>query len=144
MTTAKVTWTEKMQFVGHGESNHAIVLDAADDVGGQGTGARPYELFLVGLAGCSAMDTISILQKKRQNVLHFEVSVNAERADEHPKVYTKIHLKYRLEGHGINQEAVRRAVELSQAKYCAAYATLSKAIEISHSFEIVESIPSPA
>ncbi len=127
-----------MQFIGESDSNHAIVLDTIPAVGGHDSGIKPFELFLIGLAGCTAMDAISILKKKRQQVTGFQVSVEADRADEHPKVFTKIHVKYRVEGHHIKPLAVQRAIELSETVYCPSYAMLSKAASITNEFEIVE------
>ena len=138
MSKAKVTWTSGMQFVGVADSNHSIVLDSTADVGGSDTGARPYELFLIGLAGCTGMDVISILKKKKQEVTLFEVSVEAERSSDYPKVYKRIIVTYKVGGKNIDRAAVERAIELSETKYCASYATLSKAAEMSSNYEIVE------
>lgn len=138
MANAKVTWTNGMQFVGESDSNHGIVLDTVPAVGGHESGIKPFELFLIGLAGCTAMDTISILKKKRQNVVRFAVDVGAERSDEHPKVYTKIHVHYKVEGYNLKEDAVHRAVELSEETYCPAYATLKKSTPITNEIEIIE------
>jgi len=105
---------------------------------GRETGPRPLELLLIGLAGCSAMDVVSILQKKRQPFTGLQVKVTAERADEHPRVYTHIHMEYVVTGQGVEPQAVERAIELSQTKYCPASAMLSKAVEITTSYQIVQ------
>ncbi|OQY26675.1 MAG: hypothetical protein B6244_12900 [Candidatus Cloacimonetes bacterium 4572_55] len=135
---AKVTLTGGMQFVGQAGSDHAIVLDTVPAFGGHNSGLKPYDLFLVGLVGCTAMDAISILRKKRQHVTRFQVEAEAEQAKTFPKVFTRIHVTYRIEGYNINPNAVKRAIELSESVYCPAYATLSKTATITNDFKIVE------
>ena len=132
----KVTWNNKLSFTGIGESGFTLPLDAEESVGGENTGFRPMELIAIGLAGCTGMDTISILKKKRQNVTGFEVQVKAERADEFPKAFTHIILEYIVEGHNIDPAAVERSIELSATKYCPAQAMLSKACKIEHKYTI--------
>lgn len=136
--SAQVTWVEGMQFVGEAGSGHAIVLDGRQDVGGRDTGMRPMELLLVGLAGCTAMDVKHILQKMRQPVTRVQVQVEAERAQEHPKVYTHIKLNYVVQGRDLSEKSVADAIELSQYKYCSASAMLGKIAEISHTHQIVQ------
>lgn len=138
MTKSTVTWVNDMQFVGESDSNHAIVLDTSNAVGGHDSGVKPMELFLIGLAGCTGMDVISILKKKRQSLTKFKVTVEAERAAEHPKVYTKIHIDYLIEGYDVSAAAVERAIELSETTYCGAYATLSKTAAITNNYQIIE------
>jgi len=106
--------------------------------GGQDLGFRPLQLFAVGLVGCTGMDVISILQKKRQEVSEFEVSAVIERADQHPKVFTKILITYNITGKNISKQAVERAVELSEKRYCGAQAMLQKAADITHEIVIHE------
>ena len=101
-----------------------------------GTGASPMELLLQSLAGCTAMDVVSILQKKRQALTSFQVRVEGERADEHPKVYTKIHLKYNVNGREISEKAVTDAIELSRTKYCSVSAMLAETAEITYEVSI--------
>ena len=128
MTSASVTWVENMQFVARGESGHAVVLDTtAED--GFDSGARPMELLLMGVLGCTAMDVISILKKKRQPVEGFKVFATTERAEEHPKRFTKIHLDYVVTG-DVDPAALARAVQLSEEKYCAAFGTLRGEVEL--------------
>jgi putative redox protein len=124
--------------VGRGGSNHWVVMDGPEDFGGFSAGTRPMEMILIGLAGCSAMDVLSILQKKRVRLDDFSMRVEAERAEEHPKVFTKIHLHYVFTGSNIKPRDVERSIELSQDKYCGASAMLRKAAEISHDYEIKE------
>jgi len=137
---AKVTWVGPgLRLVGEASSGPAIVLDhVLPGEEGRETGPRPLELLLIGLAGCSGMDVVSILQKKRQPFTGLQVKVTAERADEHPRVYTHIHLEYVVTGQGVEPQAVERAIELSQTKYCPAAAMLSKAVEITTSYQIVQ------
>ena len=127
---AKVIWKERMSFSGSAESGFTIPLGTSPDLGGDDDGFRPMELLAIGLAGCTAMDVISILQKKKQAVTAFEVRVHADRADEHPHVFTKIVIEYVVRGHAVEQAAVERAVQLSADKYCPAQAMLSKAAPI--------------
>ena len=137
---AKVTWVGPgLRLVGEASSGPAIVLDhVLPGEEGRESGPRPLELLLIGLAGCSGMDVVSILQKKRQPFTGLQVKVTAERADEHPRVYTHIHMEYVVTGQGVEPQAVERAIELSQTKYCPASAMLSKAVEITTSYQIVQ------
>ncbi|BAJ63240.1 OsmC family protein [Anaerolinea thermophila] len=135
---AKATWKHGLSFEGWASSGFTVNLGAAPEVGGENDGFRPMELLLVGLAGCTAMDVISILEKKRQQVTGFEVRAHAERANEHPKVFTEITLEYIVTGHNIDPEAVKRAVELSENKYCSAQAMLGKTANIQHKITILE------
>jgi putative redox protein len=137
-STAQVTWIEGLQFVGEAGSGHAIVLDGRESAGGRNTGLRPMELLLVGLAGCTAMDVVHILKRKRQRVSDVQVKVEAVRAEEHPKVYTQIQLKYVVRGQGLLEKAVVDSIELSEGKYCSASAMLGKTAEISYTYEIVQ------
>lgn len=138
MKHAKVTLKEGMSFTGTADSGFTVSLGASPVVGGANDGLRPMELMLISLAGCTAMDVISILRKKRQEVSHFEVKVQGERATEHPKVFTDILLTYIVYGNDVDEEAVRRSIELSVTKYCSAHAMLSQVVPIRHTFEIGE------
>ncbi|MCS6827675.1 MAG: OsmC family protein [Caldilinea sp.] len=135
---AKVTWRENMEFEGTADSGHTLTLDAAPEVGGANKGFRPMELMALSLAGCTAMDVISILRKKRQEVTGFEVQVHAERAKEHPHVFTDIEVTYVVRGRNIDPAAVERAIQLSEEKYCPAQAMLRKAASIVLKYEIIE------
>jgi putative redox protein len=119
---AKVIWKEKMSFDGSSESGFTVPLGTSPAVGGDDDGFRPLELLAIGLAGCTAMDVMSIMQKKRQEINSFEVQVHAERAAEHPKVFTHIVIEYIISGNNLSEEAVQRAVQLSEEKYCPAQA----------------------
>lgn len=127
-----------MHFEGFADDEFAIQLDAKEEFGGQGKGSSPVKLVLVSLAGCTAMDVISILRKKRQQVSGLEVRVRAERADEHPKVYTQIWLTYVITGQGVEPNAVERAIELSMTRYCPAAGMLQKVVPIETDYEIIE------
>ncbi len=134
---ATVTWKDGLHFEGEsaGEIAH---MDSGVEGGAQGVGASPMRLVLMALGGCTGMDVISILHKMRQNVTHFEIGISAERADEHPKVYTSFVLTYRLRGHGLQRDMVERAVQLAEDKYCSGGAMLKKAGPIGTHIEIEE------
>ena len=138
MIEAKVKLVGEMQFEGEATSGHRLIMDADDGSGGKNKGFRPMELLLVGFGGCSGMDVISILRKKRQNVTGLEMLVKGEKTDGYPKVYKTVHIEYVVTGKDIQKEAVERAVALSLEKYCSVGATLSKAGTITHSYRIVE------
>ncbi len=123
---AKVIWKQKMSFEGTADSGFKIPLGTSSDFGGDDDGFRPLELLAIGLAGCTAMDVISILAKKKQEVKNFEVRVHADRASEHPKVFTRLIIEYVVSGKNLDQAAVERAVELSETKYCSAQAMFKK------------------
>lgn len=137
-SNATVTWIGPgLRLVAEGAGGPAIVLDHV--LPGEErpeAGPRPLELLLVGLAGCTAMDVASILKKKRQPFTGLQVRVSAERAEEHPRVYTHVHLEYVVQGEGVDPAAVERAIELSEAKYCPANAMLSHAAEITSSYRL--------
>ncbi|MCX7611002.1 MAG: OsmC family protein [Ignavibacterium sp.] len=125
-------------FIGKTDSNHWITLDGPENFGGSNAGIRPKELLLLALAGCTASDVVTILEKKKVKLDDFEINITAQMQEEHPQVYTKIDLEYVFYGDNIQREAVERAIELSQTKYCSVTAMLQKAIEIKHSYRIVE------
>ena len=133
---AKVKWQGRMTFEGSADSGFSVPLGSKPEVGGDNDGFRPMELIAVGLAGCTAMDVISILQKKKQQVSDFEVRVNAVRQEEHPKVFTDIDLEYVVSGKEIDPKAVERAVHLSEEKYCPAQAMLGQVVNINSTITI--------
>lgn len=139
MANVQITWTGPgMRMVGDVEGGPSILLDSSSPEYGTHSGPSPMELLLLGLAGCTAMDVISIMAKKRQPMTNLQVKVQGERAETHPKIWTKIHLEYIAYGQGISETALARAIELSESTYCSANAMLSKAAEITHSYRIVE------
>ena len=138
MTSATIRLTGGMQFVASADSGHAVVMDADADSGGNNTGSRPMELLLMGIGGCSGMDIISILRKKKQEVKGLEARVNGTVADEYPHRYTEITIEYIVRGKELSEEAVRRAVQLSMDKYCSVKATLEGSAKITFSYQIIE------
>jgi putative redox protein len=131
---ARIKWVEGVSFVAETGSGHAVVIDGAPDAGGRNLGPRPMEMVLAGTAACTAFDVVWILKKGRQPVTDCVVEAEAERAAEDPKVFTRIHLVYRVKGKGLKREQVERAVKLSKEKYCSATIMLAKTAEVS--FEI--------
>lgn len=130
--TVNIKWVKDLQFVAQAGDGPAVVIDSHAG----GGGAAPMELVLMGLGGCTAMDVISIMRKKRANIARFEVHLTGERAEEHPKRYTKVHIEYVLYGQGIKPQSVEQAIRLSEEKYCSAMASLNAAF--THSYRIVE------
>lgn len=143
MMNAAVVWQHGLAFTGSTDSGFTLKLDADSSVGGDNDGFRPIELIALGLAGCTAMDVLSILKKKRQDVTGFEVKVQAERAAEHPKVFTKITVEYIVRGRQIAPAAVERAIELSETKYCPVQAMLGRVVPIQHIYQIIEEASAP-
>ena len=135
---AKVVWSSGLSFTGTAETGFDVPLGAHQDVGGDNDGFRPMEMLALGVAGCTAMDVISILKKKREDVTAFEVSVHAEQAGEHPKVFTQMRIHYVVSGTHINPQSVERAMELSASKYCPAQAMFKDVLPIQLSYEIKE------
>ena len=135
---AKAIWKGGMAFTGVNDEGYLLPMDASAKVGGQDLGFRPLQLLAIGLAGCTGMDVISILQKKRQEVTGFNVTAEVERANEHPKVFSRIILTYSVKGKNLDPQAVERAVELSETKYCGAQAMLGKTAEITHKIVLEE------
>ncbi len=140
MMDAKVIWQQRLSFTGTADSSFTVPLDSEPGVGGDNNGFRPMELLLVGLAGCTAMDIISILTKKRQNVTAFEVRVHAERATQHPKVFTSAVIEYLVTGHKVDENAVVRSIELSAEAYCPAQAMLGIIMPIGLKYQIFEDL----
>lgn len=139
MDIARIKWTGKRQFIGVDAAGHSLVMDAKSEYGGEGSGMRPLEVVLHGLAACTGMDVVSILEKKRQDVRGLEIVVHAEqREDEFPKIYTRIELEYVVSGFGVKPEAVARAVELSEEKYCSVGGMLRPTVDIVTSYRVVE------
>jgi len=134
---SRVKWVENALFVGTTESGHAVVMDGPPEGGGQNLGIRPMEMILLGLGGCSAYDVMSILQKARQPVVDCEVLLDAERAEQIPKVFTRIEMVFKVVGYaGLSETHVQRAVQLSAEKYCSASIMLGESVEIIHRYEM--------
>lgn len=132
MMESTVKWNGQMAFTGIGASGHEVKMDASEEVGGENTGARPTELLLQGLAGCTGIDIISILKKMRLDPVSFQMDVKGIRADEHPKRFTNIHIHYALEGE-LPEDKVVRAIQLSKDKYCSVSHTLNAEITAGYS-----------
>lgn len=137
---ATTTWKKGLSFTGTSDSGFLVDLGADPSVGGANDGFRPMELVALGLAGCTAMDVISILRKKQQDITAFSVSVQAQQSAVHPKVFTHIILLYIVKGNNLEESAVRRAIELSAAKYCPAQAMLGSIVPIKLLFQIIDDL----
>ena len=129
---AQLKWTDGLQFIGRAGDGPTVVLDSRD----AGGSASPMQLVLMGVAGCTAMDVVTVMVKKRTHLSGFEVNITGTRAEEHPKRYTDIHIEYVLYGEGIKPKAVERAIELSETKYCSAIASVNA--KVTSSYRIVE------
>lgn len=135
---ARVRWLEPMGFVGETGSGHSIVMDGSPEFGGRDLGARPMEMLLLGMGGCTSFDVMLILQKARQKVTDCVAEISAERAETDPKVFTKIHVHFVITGHALSEKHVARAIQLSSEKYCSASIMLGATAEITHDYEIHE------
>ena len=135
---AKLKWIDGVCFMGETGSGHAVVMDGAPEGGGRNLGPRPMELVLLGTAGCTSYDVLSILRKSRQDVRDCWVELDAERAEVDPKVFTRSHFHFVVTGRGLKADAVERAIKLSAEKYCSASIMLAKTAEITHDFELRE------
>ena len=133
-----LNWKGKMSFEGAGDSGFSQKMDSEEVAGGENSAARPMEFIALGLAGCTGMDVISILQKKQQPVVDFQVKVHAERAEQHPKVFSRAVIEYLVTGKNIDENALLRAIELSAEKYCPAQAMLSKAFPMQLIYKIFD------
>lgn len=135
----EIKWDGDAKFVGSSGSGHTVVMDGPPDHGGQNQGPRPMEMLLLGLGGCSSFDVINILKRSRQDVSDCVTRIEAERADEVPAVFTRIHLHFVVSGRNLKESTVKRAVEMSAEKYCSASIMLERGgVDISHDYEIVE------
>lgn len=135
---AIVNWQQNMTFIGTADSGFPVKMDVDESGGGDNNGVRPMELLALGLAGCTAMDVISILRKKRQDVTQFDVRVDAARVREHPKVFTSAVITYIVSGNNVEESAVLRAIELSATKYCPAHFMFGQIFPIDLQYEIYE------
>jgi putative redox protein len=138
LVKAKLTYTKGLQFVGEAGSGHAIVLDGDSVVGGHNSGLRPMELLLIGLGGCSGMDVVSILRKKKENLTALEIDVRGRKSKEYPQKYTDVDIEFVVRGKKLSEDAVRRAIELSMDKYCSVKATLEGTAVINFNYRIIE------
>lgn len=134
----QVKWNGKMGFVGISGTNHAVAMDVSKENGGDGAAASPMEMVLLALAGCSGVDIAIILKKKRLNVRDFEILVKGERADEHPKVFTKVDMTFVFEGDDLREKPLKDAVKLSLERYCSVAGMVNQTAEINWEIEIKE------
>jgi len=135
---AIVSWIDELRFTGEGDGPAALTIAGGKEEDRKRDEFSPLNLLLIGLAGCTAADVTSILRKKRQDVTRLAVQATARQAEDHPHVFTHIHLTYRVEGHDVERSAVERSVELSETKYCPAIAMLGQVAPIEHSIEITQ------
>ena len=133
-----VNWVDGMLMVGKSHSGHSITMDGPIEIGGENLGIRPMEMLLLGVAGCTMIDVVTTLKKMRQNLTHCETKISAERADEHPKVFTDIHIHFIVQGKDLDSKKVDKAITLSAEKYCSASIMLGKTANITHDFEVIE------
>jgi len=136
---ARVKWLDNAMFIGQSGSGHSVVMDGPPESGGQNLGIRPMEMLVLGMGGCTAFDVVHILKKSRQKVTDCVVDITADRVDEEPKVFSKIHIHFTITGHQLKEKQVQRAVELSAEKYCSASIMLGKTADITHDYEIHDS-----
>ena len=135
----RIKWIQDAMFMAESGSGHCVVMDGPEDHGGRNMGVRPMEMLLMGLGGCTSFDVMSILKKSRQNVVDCEALLDAQRSDDVPSVFTKIHVHFVVSGHGLKDAQVKRAVALSAEKYCSASIMLEKGgVDITHDYEIIE------
>lgn len=135
---ATVKWLDHMSFVGESGSGHSVVMDGPPDDGGRDMGVRPMEMVLLGMGGCTAFDVVHILKKGRQQITGCHVELEAERAADVPKVFTKIHAHYVIKGKGLDAKKIERAVTMTAEKYCSVSIMLAASVDITHDFEIIE------
>jgi len=135
---ARIKWVQDATFLGEAGSGHAVVMDGPPEHGGRNLGVRPMEMLLLGMGGCTAFDVVHILKKSRQPVSDCVAELEAERADEDPKIFTSIHVHFIVTGSGLDEKRVARAVSLSADKYCSASIMLGKTATITHDYEIRE------
>ncbi len=135
---AQVRLVDEVCLMGSADSGHGIIMDGAPEIGGRNLGTRPMEMVLIGLGGCTAMDVLSILKKQRQTVESCVIDIEAERSEQVPKVFTKIHLHFTVTGRDLKESQVKRAINLSAEKYCSVSAMLEKTAQISHDYTVIE------
>ncbi|MDC1318696.1 OsmC family protein [Candidatus Thioglobus sp.] len=133
-----VNWVDGMLMVGKSHSGHSITMDGPIEIGGENLGVRPMEMLLLGVAGCTMIDVVTTLKKMRQDLSHCETRISAERANEHPKVFTDIHIEFIVKGKDLDSKKVDKAITLSAEKYCSASIMLGKTAKITHDFEVLE------
>lgn len=132
----RIKYIENVCLMGESESGHSVIIDGSPEIGGRNLGVRPMEMILMGLGGCTTMDILTILRKKRQNITDCVIEIDSQRQDTIPKIFSKIHLNFIITGDNLNEKHVQQAVQLSVEKYCSVYAMLKNSVEISYDYEI--------
>ena len=135
---ARVKWLDHMSFVGESGSGHSLVIDGSPEHGGRNLGVRPMEMVLIGMGGCTAFDVVLMLQKSRQQIDSVEVTLDSERREEIPQVFTRIAVHFRIGGKGLSEKHVERAVKLSADKYCSVTRMLESTAEVVTTWEVIE------
>ena len=130
----RVKWLDGLRFVANDDNGHSIVMDVSKEHGGEGSAFSPMQLLLVALGGCTGTDVVNILQKQKQKLTGLEIVVSGERVSDYPRVYSKVHVEYKLKGESLKEKAVRTAIQLSEDKYCSVGATIGKTAKMSHSY----------
>ena len=133
-----VNWVDGLLMVGKSDTGNTITMDGQPESGGENLGVRPMEMLLLGVAGCTMIDVVTTLKKMRQDLSHLETKINAERATDHPKVFTDIHIQFVVKGKDLDPKKVDKAITLSAEKYCSASIMLGEMATITHDFEVVE------
>ena len=133
-----VNWVDGLLMVGKSDSGHTITMDGPPESGGENLGVRPMDMLLLGVAGCTMIDVVTTLKKMRQDLSHCETKINAERATDHPKVFTDIHIQFIVKGKDLDSKKVDKAITLSAEKYCSASIMLGETATITHDFEVIE------
>jgi putative redox protein len=141
---ATVRWAGRMTFVGKAGTNHIVPMDTTPEFDGDSSATKPLELLLIALGGCTGMDIVPLFKKMRQDVTAVELNISAERAEEHPRVYKKIDIEYVVSGRNLDEDKVKRAVDLSQEKYCSVSAILKKACPVNYTVRILAEQPADA
>lgn len=134
--TIKVKWIDGVRFVANDDKGHSIIMDVSKEQGGEGSAFGPMQLLLAALGGCTGIDIVGIMRKQRQEVTSLEILVSGERVAEHPRVYDKVHVEYRLKGEDLKEKAVQRAIQLSEDTYCSVGATIKRTARISHNYTL--------
>jgi putative redox protein len=132
----RIKYIENVCLMAESESGHSLIIDGSPEIGGRNLGVRPMEMILMGLGGCTTMDILTILRKKRLNIKDCVIEIDSQRRDTIPKTFSKIHLHFIITGDNLNEKHVQQAVQLSVEKYCSVYAMLKNSVEISYDYEI--------
>jgi len=133
-SVVKVKWQDGLRFVASDDKGHSVAMDTSKEHGGEDSGLSPMQLLLAALGGCTGMDVVNVLQKQRQKLTALEIVVSGERVSEHPRVYSRVHVEYRLKGENLKEKALRTAIQLSVDKYCSVGAMIGKTAKMSHSY----------